>query len=378
MFEHLNEILDHFIDMGIPGNDILVCIDGEPVYRSFRGVSDRERKIPMNGKERYNIYSATKVFTVVAALQLYEKGAFQLDDPIADYLPEFAEMQVLENGVLRPAKRQITIRHLFTMTAGLTYDTRMPELDQAYIETEGRCPTRETMKYLAKHPLSFDPGEHWQYSLCHDVLAALVEVLSGERFGMYLKKHIFNVVGMPRTTMLLPEEELITLAAQYRYDPEKKIFENCGKANTHRLREKRAYRLGTEYESGGAGAVSCVEDYSRFIEALRVGDVILGRDTTARMATNELNDVQWQDFWQRPGYGYGLGVRCPHEGSRFTDFGWGGAAGAYLAIDPVHHFTIYYAQHVLASPNSGERHRLLRALRKDLGIDPVTPPAPAN
>ncbi len=369
MFDNLNALLDHFIEAGIPGNDCLVCIDGKPAFRSFRGVSDKERGIPMTGTERYNIYSCSKLFTVVCALQLYEKGAFRLDDPLADYMPEFAEMTVRENGVIRPAKNQITLRHLFTMTAGLDYNTSSTELNEAFRETEGRCPTRETVRYLARRPLCFDPGTHWQYSFCHDVLAALVEVLTGERFGAYAKEHIFDVVGMPQTTFLLPDEETEGLAAQYRYRPEQGVMENCGKAVAHGEPGMRPYKLGSEYESGGAGAISTVEEYSRFLEALRVGDVVLSRDMTKRMATNELSGVRWREFWQYPAYGYGLGVRCPCEGGRYTDYGWGGAAGAYLAIDPVYNFTLFYEQHVLKSPIADERSKLIRALRKDLGID---------
>ncbi len=328
MFENLNAILDSFIEAGIPGNDCIVRVNGDVVYRRFRGVSDREKGIPMNGAERYNIYSCSKLITVVCALQLYEKGAFRLDDPLAEYMPEFAEMTVRSPDGVRPAEHLITLRQLFTMTAGLDYNTSSSQLNDAFRETEGRCPTRETMKYLARRPLSFEPGAHWQYSFCHDVLAALVEVLTGVRFGAYAKQHIFDVVGMPQTTFLLPEDEVEGLAAQYRYLPEQKVMENCGKAVAHGTPGMRPYKLGSEYESGGAGAISTMEDYSRFLEALRVGDVILSRDMTRRMATNELGDVQWRDFWQYPAYGYGLGVRCPLEGGRYTDFGWGGAAGA--------------------------------------------------
>ena len=179
MFENLSAVLDSFIEAGIPGNDCIVRVNGDVAYRRFRGVSDREKGIPMNGAERYNIYSCSKLITVVCALQLYEKGAFRLDDPLAEYMPEFAEMTVRSPDGVRPAEHLITLRQLFTMTAGLDYNTSSSQLNDAFRETEGRCPTRETMKYLARRPLSFEPGAHWQYSFCHDVLAALVELAGG-------------------------------------------------------------------------------------------------------------------------------------------------------------------------------------------------------
>ena len=124
------------------------------------------------------------------------------------------------------------------------------------------------MRYLAREPLSFEPGSDWQYSFCHDVLAVFVEVISGERFGIYVKKNIFDVLGMNDSTFLLPEDELDTLCTQYRFSgiPRK------AKAIDKNI---MLYKLGSMYESGGAGCISTVDDYMKFLEALRVGDVIL-------------------------------------------------------------------------------------------------------
>lgn len=344
-FKDTKKLCDSFLEMGIPGFDLAVYKDGECVLRYMGGYSDLENKIPMNGKERYNIYSCSKPITCVAAMQLWEKGLFSLDDKLSDYMPEFSEMSVRGEGGIKKAKKPILIKHLFEMTAGFDYNTGSQSIKEAQAATGGRCATREAMKYLAKEPLCFEPGEHWNYSLCHDVLAALVEVLSGVRFSEYVKKNIFDPLGMKNSTFLLPDCELDALASQYRFDAETKKAVNCGK------NIQNGYKLGTEYESGGAGCISTVDDYIKFLEALRIGDIILKKETIKFMATDRLNAAQRQPYWAEETHGYGLGLRVPKAEGIFNEFGWGGAAGSYLAVDVENGLSIYYAQHMLLSPN---------------------------
>jgi len=227
MFENIKKICDICLELGLQGYDLIVYKDGKCVYRKFDGYSDIENKVPMNGKERYNIYSCSKPITATAALQLWEKGLFSLEDKLADYMPEFSRMTVKTDDGIKKAENPILIKHLFEMTAGFSYDVNSPSLKKCYEETNGKCPTREAMKYLAKEPLLFEPGDRWHYSLCHDVLAALVEVISGEKFEIYVKKNIFDKVGMKDTTFMLPESELSTIAEQYRFADGK--HKNVGK-----------------------------------------------------------------------------------------------------------------------------------------------------
>lgn len=349
MFEQVKSLCDSFLDMGVPGFDLMVYKDGQQVLRYMGGFSDLENKCPVQGNEHYNIYSCSKPITCTAILQLWEKGMFSLDDRLSDYMPEFAEMTVQTDHGVRKADNPIRIHHLFEMTAGFSYDLHSPHLEALRVDTQGRCPTREAMKYLAKEPLLFEPGDQYRYSLCHDVLAALVEVLSGQRFEDYVKKNIFDPLGMKASTFLLPVEQLDTVAAHYRFNAE------TGKPE---LRSKMpAYRLGSQYAAGGAGCVSTVEDYIKFAEALRIGDIVLGKDTIRLMATDRLTDHQKRTYTLST-YGYGLGVRTPKVGSARTDFGWGGAAGAYLAVDIPNGISLFYAQHLLTSPNQGIRSRV--------------------
>lgn len=335
-FQKVTQKLDSFLEMGVPFYDCIVMRDGKCVYRHANGFTDAAKKKTVTGKEKYNIYSCSKLITCVAALQLWEKGLYSLDDKLSDYMPEFECMTVRTGDTTVAAEKPILIRHLFTMTAGFSYDLSSPQLLRCRAETNGTCPTRETMRYLAKEPLLLEPGTSWKYSLCHDVLAALVEVLSGVSFGEYVKRNIFDPLEMHDSTFLLEEERLDEMTPQFVYDSEKGIYER----DRHIV-----HQLGTKYESGGAGCVSTVDDYIKFIEASRVGDKILKKETVAILSTDQLTSEQAQSYWYDE-YGYGLGQRCPKD-ARKSDFGWGGAAGCYYAIDPKNRMTFFMATHIL-------------------------------
>ncbi len=357
MFEQTKKFCDSFLELGVPGFDLAVYQDGECILRYINGYSDLENKIKMNGHERYNVYSCSKIITCVAAMQLWEKGLFSLEDRLCDYMPEFGEMTVATDTGVKKAEKPILIKHLFEMTAGFSYKTESPELLRAREETNGRCPTRETMKYLAKEPLLFEPGTTWKYSLCHDVLGALVEVLSGQKFEDYVEQNIFAPLGMKESTFMLPEDEIDTIAAQYRFADGKPM--NVGK------QIQNNFKLGSEYASGGAGCISTVDDFIKFLEALRTHK-LLKPETLALMTTNRLDEEQHKAFKWHDTHGYGLGVRCPIGIGANLDFGWGGAANAYFAIDPEHKITIYFGAHLLASPAAGLRTRLYRFVHAEL------------
>ena len=344
MFEKTKALCDYFLELGVPGFDLNVWKDGKCILRYWNGYSDAENRIPMQGDELYNIYSCSKPITCTAALQLLEKGLYSLDDPLYKYMPEFREMTVRTDDDVKKAENPILIHHLFEMTAGFSYDGNTPMLLRAKEETKGRCQTRELMRYLAQEPLLFEPGALWKYSLCHDVLAALVEVLSGQRFEDYVKEHIFDPLGMTRSTFMLPDSDLGRIAAQYDFVEGKRL--RLGP-------EIWVYKFGSEYASGGAGCISTVDDYIRFAEALRTGEKLLKRDTVRLMATGRLTEAQNETYMKRGQNGYGLGVRTPLPPC--ADFGWGGAAGAYLSIDIPHGLSFYYAQHVLLAPYRGLR-----------------------
>lgn len=363
MFSKLTSILDSFIGNGTPGYDCAVYQDGRCVYRHMNGYSDSENNIPVKGDELYYVYSCSKVITVTAAMQLYEKGLFSLDDKLEKYIPEYREMYVKdENGDKRLAKTPITVKHIFTMTAGFSYALKNPAIKRFKEETGGRCPTREFAKYMADSVLDFEPGTKWQYSFCHDILASLIEIWSGEKFGEYVRKNIFEPAGMKDSSFYISPENYGKLCPQYKHD-----------YSTHEIsltEPVNCYDLGPEFESGGAGCVTTVDDVIRFGEALRCGK-LLKEETLDLMTSNHITHCLDSFIVER--YAYGLGVRCSRGDDGITDFGWGGAAGAGLWIDRENGLTVFYAQHVLNTPLIKKRNELIFLIKECLGLQTQGP-----
>lgn len=353
----LEKLLDELLVV-YPTHDCVVKKDGETVARII-GRDESVHKTALTGKEKYNLYSCSKPITCVVALTLYEKGKFSLDDDLAGYLPEFKDMSVRSGCGAFPAKNKIKVRDLFMMTAGFDYNTDSPAIRRFKADTDGKCPTSLFPKYIASEPLSFEPRTSWQYSLCHDVLVCLVEKITGEIFDDYARKVVFDPLGMKNTTYRLVSDE--EKSAQYMWNETEKRPLPCGN-------DIKWYKFGSEYESGGAGAVSTVEDYIEFLEGLRTGRII-NPDTLALMSTDMLDDCMRQTYWpNNDGYGYGLGVRVPFVGSSRTDIGWGGAAGSFLALDEKNGVSLFCSLNTLCSPISSRRYEITDCVKKDLGL----------
>ena len=355
-FSNLAAFLDTLPDAGIPGCDCAVWYDHRPVFRHMSGFADRKNGRAMAGNELYFIYSASKPITCVTAMTLYEKGGFLLNDPLYEYLPEYRHMTVRDENGEHPAERDITIRDLFTMSAGFEYDLFAGPI-AALRSSNPNFTTREFAREHAKLPLIFEPGTRFNYSLCHDIIGALIEVVSGMSFGEYMKKAVLDPIGMKNTGFRMDDIYPERMAAQYEYDNEK--------GETHEYPLDNSFRAGSSrFESGGAGLVSCVDDYILFADMLSAkglassGERILSPSTIDLMRTNHLDDTRrLRDFnWQQvAGYGYGLGVRTMVDRSAsgsagsVGEFGWDGAAGAYMLADPERRLAIFYGQQVLGN-----------------------------
>ena len=368
-FAPMKDFMDHLTDWRIPGNSIVMYHQGKEVFRYNSGYADLENKIPMQGNELFNIYSCTKVATAVAALQLYEQGQFLLDDPLYAYIPEYASMQVRsENGDLVAAKKPITLRQLFTHTAGLSYNLEAPAVRELCRQNSA-APTVDVIKAFAKEPLLFEPGTRWQYSFAIDVIGALVEVISGQKFSEYVNEHVFAPIGVSDVYFHRTQGVQEKLAQQYQYLTEgneandlvqmqissgnyEGYLKNIGKGVSH--------ELGSQFDSGGAGISTSVESYAKFADALAMGgkaangERILSPGTVDLMRTNQLAPEQAQGItWsQLTGYGFGLGVRTMVDKARsgsigsVGEFGWGGAAGATILVDPDLGFSYFYTHHM--------------------------------
>ncbi len=371
-FTYLKNFMDKLSEEKVPGNSVVVYLNGKNVFSYSSGYSDIENKIPMNGGEHLFIYSCSKVTTVTAALQLIEKGEILATDPVYEYIPEFREMYInKENGDVVKAKNPILVKHLFNMTAGLTYNSDTPAFDKARELTGGKMNTDVVARCIADDPLSFEPGTHWQYSLCHDILGGLVSIVTGKKFRDYVKENIFDPLGMNDSYYHLNDKIRKNMAQQYSFVPEGAdtdfdIVEaqKYGKTNEGTIvnvGKKNSHIFGEEYDSGGAGIITTVGDYAKLTAALAnygkglTGERILSPGTVELMRTNTLGEEQLGDLnWsQLTGYGYGYGVRTLIDkamaGStgEIGEFGWGGAAGATVLVDPKYNLGVFYAHHML-------------------------------
>ena len=378
-FKNVKEFMSDLVKWRIPGNSIVIYKDGKEVFSHSEGYSSVEKKIRMTGNEYINIYSCSKPVTVAALMQLFEKGKFLLSDPLYDFIPEYKDMYVKdENGNITKATKPITIRDCFAMTSGFSYDLKCNSIKE--LEKTGKMTTLNVVKAFAKEPLLFNPGEHWRYSFGIDVLAGVLEVITGERFSSYVKKNIFDPLEMSHS-LYHNEEVRDKMAEQYMFKIEEENdivalqagdfsrvggrLENIGKANTT--------DLGPEFDSGGGGIVSTVSDMGKFVAALANGGMgvngerILSRLTIDLIRANQLSGAPMEDFtWQHfIGYGYGLGVRTMIDKARsgsngsVGEFGWGGAAGSTILVDPDKNLAVFYAHHML-NPQEGYYQPRLR------------------
>lgn len=369
-FEKLTAYLDGLKgSYGVPGTDIIVTKDHDVVYRHQTGFCDYEGKIPTREDNLYRLFSATKVITMTAVMQLIEQGKISLYDELRKFIPEFGCLYVADEYTFsfpihwpdrsdpcHLAHNSIRIIDLMSMTAGLSYNTTAPELLRVREESGNQASTQEVVRAMAEMPLLYEPGTRWGYSLAHDVLAAVVEIVSGQKFSEYLDEHIFRPLGVSDLHFSLDAEQQKRVAALYMGKfGTKDIVRDDGEMSD-------SFKITENYESGGAGLIAGIADYSTVIDALANGGVgrngarILSEKSIRLFMTNYTTGQMQKDFEEsgKDGYGYGLGVRVLVDGSRskspLGEFGWDGAAGAYAVIDPVHHISIFYVQHIMGFP----------------------------
>ena len=336
-------------EKNMPSADIIIYHNHKEIYRHTFGTKDAAKTTPLKGDELYFLYSASKPITCVAAMRLVERGIISIEDPVSKYIPEYKDLTYKCGDEIRPCTKEMTVRHLFAMRGGLSYNLSMPSTVEL-LKNNPDADTLSVVKSFAGSPLSFEPGTKYQYSLCHDVLAAVVEVASGMKFGEFLKKEIFEPLGMTRTTFKVTDDMLDQFASQYRLVDDKyvEVPLSC------------VYKLTSNYESGGAGLVSCIDDYIKFADAMANngtaanGYQLLRPETVDLMRVNQ-NEVDLNlPGPVRPGLGYGFGMRVMLDKKLAKsnapcefEFGWDGAAGTFVTMDAHHHLCAVYAQHVL-------------------------------
>lgn len=376
----LDQLLAQFTEDMLPGCALVVSRHGEVIYEGYYGWANLERRKPIAPDTVYRIFSMTKVVVCTAALMLYERGKFLLHDPLAEYIPEYGRPLVARTKPdgsveLEPAQNPILIQHLFCMSSGLPYhfgesesERQMRRVLDELEQTHGVYDIQTEVKAMAAVPLAFEPGTSWMYGYSHDVLGALIEVVSGKTLGRFLQEEIFEPLGMKDTGYRFRGDIADRMASVYQRTEDGRLEEVPGALDQH-------HQPGAKRESGGVGLYSTARDYTAFTQMLASGgrlngETIIGRKTIELMRRNHLSDEQMRAYTHanghRNGYGYGLGVRTlidPAEGGingSIGEFGWGGAAGTWMAADPVEDMSIVYMQQMFPSIHDRYVHPRVR------------------
>ena len=415
----LSYIPDHFnryVDDGkIPGYLVLIARRGKVAYLHRYGLRDVEARLPVEEDTIFRIYSMTKPITTIGVLMLYERGLFQLDDPVSEFIPAFKNLEVFESGDAEnyqtvPAEREVTIRDLLTHTAGFTYEfMKAHPVDALYRQRKlvGNNSSDMSLQALVGHlselPLLFSPGTRWSYSFATDILGYLIEVISGQSLDHYFAEQILEPLGMVDTAFTVSPDKVARFAAGYERD-----------GNGFRLVDKPGesiYLKQPKLFAGGGGLISTGPDYLRFTQMLLnkgqlEGAHLLGRKTVELMTSNNLpqnGDLTSMGYTfysdtRRDGIGVGLGARynlrlggvrseTRHDGVGFGfggsvllnpatahilgspgEYAWGGAASTAFWVDPVEEMTVIFLTQLLPSSSYPIR-RQLRVLTYQAIVD---------
>lgn len=367
--QRLLAVLQADIDRGrLPGAVALVARRGKVALFESLGRQDPAAGSPMTRDSIFRIYSMTKPVVSVAVLMLVEQGKLLLSDPVARHLPEFANQKVAveRNGqvVLADVHRPATVQDLLRHTAGLTYEfLGNADVQRQYAKLQMGLRERSNAEFssvLAGLPLMYQPGNVWEYSRATDVLGRLVEVLSGQTLGAYLRRNLFVPLGMHDTGFSVDQAHHPRIAEPFAHDPD-------GGVPMRVLEPRRAAAM----ESGGGGLLSTAMDYARFLQFMRNrgeldGVRLLGSRTVDFMTADHLGAIPVTGEVLPPGYGFGLGfaVRTATgiasvPGSKGLYY-WGGIAGTTFFVDPAEDL---YAVLMIQAPNQRDHYRpLFRSL----------------
>ena len=368
--ERIRPVMQGYVDDGrIAGFLTVVARRGKIVHFETIGMGDIENNKPIEADTIFRIHSMSKPITSVAVMMLYEEGHFQLDTPVSKFIPEFKNMKVYNDDQteILDAKKEVTIKHLLTHTAGIIYGWGGEPADKRFREAKIFAPgtTLAGMaRKLSTVPLVHEPGEEWTYGVSTDLLGYLVEVVSGMPFEKFLQTRLFEPLGMVDTAFSVPVEKLDRFAALYELnkegwmkgDKDKKKKMDADKEKKKEMKGDNEQKMMLErvdkdpplendeirfFPGGGGGLVSTAPDYMRFSQMLLNGGELDGARILDKK-TVELMRYPHHDGW----FGLGFSVVNDKE-SKDTDdkepkdtpesigsYSWGGAAGTIFWIDP--------------------------------------------
>jgi|TARA_B110000238_G_scaffold13029_1_gene12708 CubicO group peptidase (beta-lactamase class C family) len=379
----------------LAGASLAIARRGQIVYQQTAGVSDQGTGQAFADDTIVRIFSMTKPITTVAAMMLYERGCFQLDHPVARYIPAFEQTQVWLGGDLtktEPQTTRMTVRQLMTHTSGLTYGFMNQNVVDADYRTRGLDQNKETLladwvDELAEVPLICQPGTEWHYSVSTDVLGRLVEIWSGQSLAEFFEQEIFGPLGMQDTGFAVPEDQAHRFSSLYR--PASGAVMGAASPPVDPLKDRdpglllldavatSPYLRSPRFYSGGGGLVSTMGDYCRFCQMLMDGGILgqtrlLSPKTIEYMRLNQLPNgadlaAMGQAVWSETNYegiGFGIGwavVIDPVKANIVASVGehhWGGAASTFFWLDPKEELFVVFLTQLLPSSTYPLRREL--------------------
>lgn len=361
--DEIEKIVNAEMDSGnLCGASIIAIHKEKVLYKQSFGFYDMAKKKRMKPDAIFRLYSLSKPITSVGVMKLIEQGRVSLQDPIGKYIETFQQMMVAHGKSLVPAKRELTVYDLLTMTSGIVYPDSETIPGKAVAEVFGKAEAQyrasketwsdiEIAMELGKCPLAFQPGEQWRYGASADVLGAIIKIVTKQSLSEYLSETVFEPLGMQDTGFFIPKEKWERQAIVY----EKKDLQDTLHPYEGTHLAIFDPRNCPQFESGGAGVVSTIEDYTKFAQMLYQdgsldGKEILSKPMIELMKRNHLTKEQnaFMDWYSTKGFGYGFLVRVL-ENLSMTDlqagrgtFGWDGWAGSYMAIDHVNDMIVLY------------------------------------
>jgi CubicO group peptidase (beta-lactamase class C family) len=383
-FQPIHSAMKRYVDGNLLAGVSCAVLRGQDLLDVHHvGLADKENGVPMRDNTIFRAFSNTKLIATIAALQLWQAGKFQLDDPIERFIPALGKRQVLRAGATslgdtEPAARSITIRQLMSHSSGLSYGLLDPGtlLFKAYSDSQVLSPLlslSHMMEALSGLPLASQPGTRWEYSVASDVLARLVEVLSQQRFGDYLQAKVFEPLGMVDTRFVVPAQDLPRLAAMYSgADPTKPLAP--GLTRNDDWPYPKAFTVPVPSQSGGGGLVTTLPDMVALMRSLMPGGpALLKPEAVALMMSNQLPEgvsIRFPTVGPVPGKVFGLGGAITVKPGAYDppgslgEFEWGGIGGTHWWINPRHNIAglaMTQRQHGFWHPFSFEFKRLAYA-----------------
>ena len=364
--DRITAVTQRYVDeKKLAGAITLVARQGKIVHFEAVGQRGADDDRPLTKDALFRIFSMTKPITGVAAMMLYEEGKFQLSDPVAKFVPELADLNVLVEGELVPAENTMTMLHLLTHTGGLSYGFNPvgDPVDKKYGEADiwASQDLDDFAQRIGALPLAFEPGERWHYSVAVDITGLVVQRLSGQPFDVFLKERMFDPLGMTDTFFNVPADKMERFLPNHAWDPDQQ------KLVQQQEETFVAYTDQTLF-SGGGGLVSSTMDYLRFCEMVRRGGELdgvrlLSPKTVDFMTANHLGAaIAGGGSGEQPfgseargfGFGLGWGVITDPVAARVLgsagEYNWGGAAGTVFWIDPVEDMVVIGMIQLMGSP----------------------------